>query len=49
VATSSKVANLTGYNAVLNQPNYSQPSARVGQAFGSGGPRTFQLAARMAC
>ncbi|HMF93465.1 MAG TPA: hypothetical protein VKE96_04190 [Vicinamibacterales bacterium] len=41
------VANLTGYSGVLNQPNYGQPSARVGQVFGSGGPRAIQLAARL--
>ncbi|PYY12843.1 MAG: hypothetical protein DMG61_15475 [Acidobacteria bacterium] len=41
------VTNLTGYSNVLNQPNYGQPSARAGQAFGTGGPRAFQLAARM--
>ena len=33
------VSNLTGYSGVLNQPNYGQPSARVGQVFGTGGPR----------
>jgi hypothetical protein len=41
------VANLTGYSNVLNQPNYGQPSARAGQAFGTGGPRAFQVAVRM--
>jgi hypothetical protein len=41
------VANLTGYSSVLNQPNYGQPSARAGQAFGTGGPRAFQVAARV--
>ena len=41
------VSNLTGYNGVLNQPNYGQPSARVGQVFGTGGPRAGQLAARL--
>ena len=41
------VANLTGYSGVLNQPGYGQPSARVGQVFGSGGPRAFQFAARV--
>src|SRR6185369_2471391 len=39
------VANLTGYSDVLNQPNYGQPSSRVGQAFGTGGPRAFQFGA----
>jgi hypothetical protein len=41
------VANLTGYNNVLNEPNYGQPSARAGQAFGTGGPRAFQIASRV--
>jgi hypothetical protein len=41
------VANLTGYSNVLNQPNYGQPSARAGQAFGTGGPRAFQVATRV--
>jgi hypothetical protein len=41
------VANLTGHSGVLNQPGYGQPSARVGQVFGTGGPRAFQFAARM--
>lgn len=41
------VANLTGYSDVLNQPNYGQPSSRVGQAFGTGGPRAFQFGARL--
>ncbi|MGE5734156.1 MAG: hypothetical protein ACM34E_03600, partial [Acidobacteriota bacterium] len=41
------VANLTGYSNLLNQPNYGQPSARAGQAFGTGGPRAFQVAARV--
>ena len=41
------IANLTGYSNILNQPNYGQPSARVGQVFGTGGPRAFQLGARI--
>jgi hypothetical protein len=40
------VANLTGYGGVLNQLGYGQPTARAGQVFGTGGPRSFQLAAR---
>ena len=41
------VANLTGYSGVLNQLGYGQPTARVGQVFGTGGPRAFQLASRL--
>jgi carboxypeptidase family protein len=41
------ISNLAGYNNVLNQVNYGQPSARAGQVFGSGGPRAFQFAARL--
>jgi hypothetical protein len=40
-------ANLTGYSNILNAVNYGQPSARAGQVFGSGGPRAFQLAAKL--
>jgi hypothetical protein len=41
------VENLTGYSGVLTQPGYGQPSARVGQVFGSGGARAVQFAARL--
>jgi hypothetical protein len=41
------VANLTGYSNILNQPNYGQPSSRIGQVFGTGGPRAFQFGARV--
>jgi carboxypeptidase family protein len=41
------IANMTGYSGVLNQPNYGQASSRIGQAFGTGGPRAFQFAARI--
>jgi hypothetical protein len=41
------IANVSGYNSVLNQVNYGQPSARAAQVFGSGGPRAFQFATRM--
>jgi hypothetical protein len=41
------VANVTGYSNVLNSLSYGQPSVRVGQVFGSGGPRAFQLGARI--
>ncbi len=40
------ISNLGGYSGVLNSGRYGQPSDRVGQVFGSGGPRAFQLAAR---
>ncbi len=39
-------ANLSGYSGDLTSPGFGQPTARVDQAFGSGGPRSFQLAAR---
>src|SRR5439155_3774757 len=41
------VANLTNYNAILNQPAFGQPTDRVNQVFGSGGPRAFQVSARL--
>jgi hypothetical protein len=40
-------ANLTGYSTDLTSPAFGQPSARFTQLFGSGGPRAFQLAARV--
>ncbi len=40
--------NLVGYGSNLRTPgSFGQPSARFGQVFGSGGPRTFQLGARL--
>ncbi len=42
------VANLSGYGVNLLQPEaFGQPSSRVNQVFGSGGPRAFQLGARV--
>jgi hypothetical protein len=41
------VANLTGYSAELNQPNFGQPTDRINQVFGTGGPRAFQISARL--
>jgi hypothetical protein len=41
------IANLTGYSDVLNLPGYGQPSERAAQVFGTGGSRSFQLAARL--
>jgi carboxypeptidase family protein len=40
------VSNLSNYNFNLIGP-FGQPNQRVGQTFGSGGPRAFQLAARL--
>src|SRR5215472_8467571 len=39
-------ANVTGYSPDLTSPAFGQPSARLTQLFGSGGPRAFQLAGR---
>ena len=40
--------NLTGYSGNLLAPTaFGRPTARVGQAFGSGGPRAMQLGLRM--
>jgi hypothetical protein len=42
------IANLTGFSGNLAQPaTFGQPSNRVQQVFGSGGPRAFQLGARV--
>jgi hypothetical protein len=41
------VANLSGRSGNLLAPGFGQPTSRVTQAFGSGGPRSFQLAARV--
>ncbi len=39
--------NLTGDNFSLNSPaSFGRPTQRVGQTFGSGGPRAFQFAGR---
>ena len=49
------IANLSGYSATLDTKNanpaaqvfnFGQPTQRVNQTFGSGGPRAFQLGAR---
>jgi hypothetical protein len=40
-------ANLTGYNGDLMSPAFGRPTSRATQVFGSGGPRAFQLAARV--
>jgi hypothetical protein len=42
------VSNLTNYNFALTTPSaFGKANQRVGQTFGSGGPRAFQLAARL--
>jgi hypothetical protein len=47
------IANLSGYNFTLDtvqaQQTYAfgQPTARINQVFGSGGPRAFQVGARI--
>ncbi len=41
------VANLTGYSYNLLDPGFGAPTSRVQQTFGSGGPRAFQLGARL--
>ena len=50
------IANLTGYSGTLNSLvapgqvqslTFGQPSNRVNQIFGTGGPRAFQFAARL--
>ena len=41
-------ANLVGHGSNLNDPaSFGQPGARFTQVFGSGGPRAFQLGARV--
>jgi len=40
-------ANLSNYSGDLTSPSFGQPTSRVTQVFGSGGPRAFQLAARV--
>ena len=42
------VSNLTNFNYNLVVPaTFGKANQRVGQTFGSGGPRAFQLAARV--
>jgi hypothetical protein len=41
-------ANLGGYSYDLTNPaSFGQPTSRAGQVFGSGGPRAFQVGARL--
>ena len=42
------VANLNGYGVNVTQPSsFGQPNRRAIQVFGSGGPRAFQVGARI--
>jgi hypothetical protein len=50
------IANLTGYSNSLNSlvapgqlqlADFGQPTNRVNQIFGTGGPRAFQVGARL--
>jgi hypothetical protein len=41
------IANLSGRSGDLLSPGFGQATYRVDQVFGSGGPRSFQLAARV--
>jgi hypothetical protein len=40
-------ANLTAYGSNLLDPGFGQPTARTGNAFGSGGTRAFQVGTRL--
>jgi hypothetical protein len=41
------IANLQGHTGDLTNAGFGQPTSRVDQAFGSGGPRAFQLGLKM--
>jgi hypothetical protein len=41
------ISNLAGYSGALNGANFGRPSLRAGGVFGTGGPRAFQVAARL--
>jgi hypothetical protein len=41
------IGNLSGRSGNLLGPGFGQPTSRVSQVFGSGGPRAFQIAARV--
>jgi len=41
------IGNLSGRSGDLLNPGFGQATSRVTQVFGSGGPRSFQLAARV--
>ena len=40
-------SNLSGYSGDLTSAGFGQPTSRATQIFGSGGPRSFQFAARV--
>lgn len=40
------ISNLTGYDGNLLDSGFGQPSGRAGGAFGTGGPRAFQVGSR---
>ena len=40
-------SNLSGYSGDLTSASFGQPTSRLTQTFRSGGPRSFQLAARI--
>ena len=42
------ISNVTNFNYNLVVPaTFGKPNQRVGQTFGSGGPRAFQIGARL--
>jgi len=41
------IGNLSGRSGDLFSAGFGQPTSRVSQVFGSGGPRAFQVAARV--
>jgi hypothetical protein len=41
------LANLTGYSSDLRNQNFMQPTGRMFQVFGSGGPRAIQIGTRL--
>jgi hypothetical protein len=41
-------SNLSGYSGDLTSVAFGQPNGRLTQVFGSGGPRAFQFASRLA-
>ena len=41
------ISNTSGYNFNLDLPAFGQPTQRITQTFGSGGPRALQLGARL--